>query len=180
MLLLSQDTFRTYIFVCENNLYAESTPVDYATSVKKISDRAAAYSMPGETVDGMDVLKVYDVAGEAIGRARSGQGPTLLEFLTYRYYGHTAMDNPLTYRTKEEEQKWRARDPLKLFRGKMEKEKLLKSEDMNLIDTEVSDLIEDAVKLADESPLPEKSELLTNVYVNYPPEALIRGTHLEI
>ena len=168
------------IFVCENNIYAESTPVDYATSVEKISDRAAAYSMPGETVDGMDVLKVYDSAGEAVGRARAGQGPTLLEFLTYRYYGHTAMDNPLTYRTKEEEQEWRARDPLILFRKNMEKDKLLKSDEMNSIDTEVADLIEDAVKLADDSPLPEKGELLTNVYVDYPQELLTRGTHLEI
>ena len=107
------------IFVCENNQYAESTPVEYATAIPNMADRAAAYGMPGVIVDGMDIFAVYDAAGEAIGRARSGQGPTLMECKTYRYYGHTSMDNPQSYRTKEEEEEWWERDPLKQFRERV-------------------------------------------------------------
>ena len=100
------------IFVCENNGYAMSTPSEYALSTAHVSDRAAGYDMPGIHVDGMDVFAVYDAAGQAVARARAGEGPTLMECETYRFYGHTAFDDPLTYRSKEEEDHWRARDPL--------------------------------------------------------------------
>ena len=91
------------IFCCENNGYAESTPVEYGLSVANVSDRAPGYNMPGIHVDGMDVFAVYDAAGEAIARARAGEGPSLLECRTYRFYGHTVFDNPRSYRTEEEE-----------------------------------------------------------------------------
>ena len=168
------------LFVCENNLYAEATPVEYATAIPNIGDRGAAYGMPGIVVDGMDLFAVYDAAGEAVGRARSGQGPTALECKTYRYYGHTAMDNPLSYRTKEEEDEWRKRDPLTLFRKRVTKEKTLKAKEMDAIDKEVDDMIEEAVKLADESPIPEPSEILEDVYGEYPRDHLIRGTHIPL
>ena len=168
------------VFVCENNLYAESTPVEYATAIPNIAERASGYGMPGMVVDGMDIFAVYDAAGEAVGRARSGQGPTLLECKTYRYYGHTAMDNPHSYRTKEEEDQWRARDPLKLLRQRVTKEKLLTAKEMDAIDKEVEGLIVEAVKLADESPLPEPREILEDVYGDYPREQLIRGTHIQL
>ena len=87
------------VFVCENNQYAESTPVEYALSVENEADRAAAYGMPGETVDGMDVFAVYEATGRAVERARSGQGPSLLEFKTYRWNGHSLPDNPRRYRS---------------------------------------------------------------------------------
>ena len=91
------------LFVCENNGYAQATPVEYAVAIKNIADRAAAYGMPGEVVDGQDVMAVYDSAERAVQRARLGGGPTLIECKTYRYYGHHQGDNPLRYRTAEEE-----------------------------------------------------------------------------
>ncbi|CAI8034946.1 Acetoin:2,6-dichlorophenolindophenol oxidoreductase subunit alpha [Geodia barretti] len=107
------------IFCCENNGYAESTPVEYALSTARVADRAAGYDMPGIHVDGMDVFDVFEAAGEAVRRARAGEGPSLLECRTYRFYGHTVFDNPLSYRTQEEQDYWRTRDPLKLFRERV-------------------------------------------------------------
>ena len=167
------------IFVCENNQYAESTPVEYATAIPNMADRAAAYGMPGVIVDGMDIFAVYDAAGEAIGRARSGQGPTLMECKTYRYYGHTSMDNPQSYRTKEEEEEWWERDPIKQFRERVIKEKALKKKDLDVIDKEVETLIEESVKFADDSPIPEPSEIIDDIYDNYPRDQFLRGTHIE-
>ena len=168
------------IFCCENNQYAESTPVEYALSTAHVADRAAGYNMPGIHVDGMDVFAVYDAAGEAIAKARAGEGPTLLECLTYRFYGHTVFDNPLSYRTKEEEEYWRGRDPLKLFREAVLPQGDITEEELDQIDREAESLMEEAVKFADESPLPEGLELYEDVYVNYPVEQLRRGTNMEI
>ena len=158
------------IFCCENNQYAESTPVEYALSTTHVADRAVAYDMPGIHVDGMDVFAVYDAAEQAVARARAGQGPTLLECLTYRYYGHTVFDNPLTYRTKEEEEHWRSRDPIKQFRETVLPQGDITTEELDLIDQEAVDMMEEAIKFADESPLPEPDELYQDVYVNYPVE----------
>jgi pyruvate dehydrogenase E1 component alpha subunit len=163
------------IFVCENNLYAESTPVEYALSVENVADRAAAYSMPGVTIDGQDVLAVHEAAKEAIERARSGGGPTLLELRTYRYRGHTAFDNPLTYRTKEEEAYWHDRDPLIIFRERATREELVPIEDLDAADKAADDLIEESVKFSDESPEPDPEELYNNVYVEYPREQFTLG-----
>ncbi len=168
------------IFCCENNQYAESTPVEYALSVTHVADRAAGYNMPGFHVDGMDVFAVYDAAGQAVARARAGEGPTLLECLTYRYYGHTVFDNPLSYRTKEEEAYWRSRDPIKLFRETVVPQGEITEEELDRIDRETESLMEEAVKFADESPLPESIELYDDVYVNYPVEQLKRGANMEV
>src|SRR5258706_9389436 len=99
------------VFVAENNGYAESTPVTYHMSCRDIADRAAGYNMPGVTVDGLDVLAVHEAAGEAIARARRGEGPSLIECKTYRYYGHFEGDT-VTYRTKEEVEAHRTRDAI--------------------------------------------------------------------
>ncbi|MBQ12242.1 MAG: pyruvate dehydrogenase (acetyl-transferring) E1 component subunit alpha [Planctomyces sp.] len=168
------------IFCCENNGYAQSTPVEYALSTANVADRAAGYNMPGITVDGMDVFAVYDAAGQAVERARNGEGPTLLECRTYRFYGHTVFDNPLTYRTKEEEDHWRARDPLKLFRENVLPLGDITSEELDQIDQEAADLMEEAIKFADESPLPEADKIYEDVYVSYPAELLKRGTNMEV
>lgn len=168
------------IFCCENNQYAESTPVEYALSTTHVADRAVGYNMPGIHVDGMDVFAVYDAAGEAIARARAGEGPSLLECLTYRFYGHTVFDNPLSYRTKEEEEYWRGRDPLKLFREAVLPQGEITEEELDQIDREAESLMEEAVKFADESPLPEAVELYDDVYVSYPVEQLKRGTNMEV
>ena len=168
------------IFCCENNGYAQATPVEYALSTANVSDRAAGYDMPGITVDGMDVFAVYDAAGQAVERARNGEGPTLLECRTYRFYGHTVFDNPLTYRTKEEEDHWRARDPLKLFRENVLPLGDITSEELDQIDQEAADLMEEAIKLADAGPLPETDKIYEDVYVSYPTELLKRGTNMEV
>ena len=105
------------IFLCENNGYAMSTPSEYAVSTTHVSDRASGYDMPGIHVDGMDVFAVYDASAQAVARARSGEGPSLIEAETYRYYGHTVFDVPTTYRSNEEEAQWRGRDPLQHFRN---------------------------------------------------------------
>ena len=168
------------IFCCENNGYAESTPVEYALSTANVSDRAAGYNMPGINVDGMDVFAVYDAAGQAVARARAGEGPSLLECRTYRFYGHTVFDNPLSYRTKEEEDRWRARDPLKLFREAVLPLGEITLEELDQIDAEAAQLMEDAIKFADESPLPDPLEIYDDVYVSYPAELLKRGTNMAI
>jgi pyruvate dehydrogenase E1 component alpha subunit len=168
------------IFCCENNGYAESTPVEYSLSVANVSDRAAGYNMPGFNVDGMDVFAVYDAAGEAVARARAGEGPSLLECRTYRFYGHTVFDNPLSYRTKEEEAFWRGRDPLKVFREAVLPQGEITAEELDQIDQEAADLMEEAIKFADESPMPEPLELYEDVYVSYPAALLKRGTHMEV
>lgn len=168
------------IFCCENNGYAESTPVEYALSVANVSDRAVGYNMPGILVDGMDVFAVYDAAGQAVARARAGEGPSLLECKTYRFYGHTVFDNPLSYRTKEEEEHWRSRDPLKVFRETVIPLGEITAEELDQIDQEAADLMEEAIKFADESPVPAPNEIYEDVYVNYPIELLKRGTNMEI
>jgi pyruvate dehydrogenase E1 component alpha subunit len=168
------------IFCCENNGYAQSTSVEYALSTANVSDRAAGYDMPGITVDGMDVFAVYDAAGQAVERARNGEGPTLLECRTYRFYGHTVFDNPLTYRTKEEEDHWRARDPLKLFRENVLPLGDITLEELDHIDHEAADLMEESINLADGGPLPETDKIYEDVYVSYPTELLKRGTNMEV
>ena len=168
------------IFCCENNQYAESTPVEYALSATHVADRAPGYNMPGIHVDGMDVFAVYDAAGQAVARARAGEGPTLLECLTYRFYGHTVFDNPLTYRSKEEEEYWRGRDPLKLFRETVIPQGEITEEELDQIDREAASLMEEAVKFADDSPLPEALELYDDVYSSYPQQLLKRGANMEI
>ena len=168
------------IFCCENNQYAESTPVEYALSATHVADRAAGYNMPGIHVDGMDVFAVYSAAQEAVARARAGEGPSLLECLTYRYYGHTVFDNPLSYRTKEEEDYWRARDPIKLFRETVIPQGEISETELDQMDKDAELLMEEAVKFADESPLPDEIELYEDVYVSYPRDLLKRGTNMAI
>ena len=108
--------------------------------------------MPGFTVDGMNVFDVYEAASHAVARARAGEGPTMLECRTYRYYGHTVFDNPLSYRTAEEEEHWRGRDPLKVFRETVIPQGEITAEELDAIDAEVGSLMEEAVQFADQSP----------------------------
>ena len=168
------------IFLCENNGYAMSTPSEYAVSITHIADRAQGYDMPGVHVDGMDVFAVYDATAQAVARARAGEGPTLIECQTYRYYGHTVFDNPLTYRSKEEEDHWRARDPLKLFREAVLPQGDITAEELDQIDAEAVTLMEEAVKFADESPFPEPVELYDDVYVDYPKDLMKRGVNMSV
>lgn len=155
------------IFVCENNLYAESTPWTYHGATKSFADRAAAYNMPGVLVDGTDVFAVYEAAGEAVARARRGEGPTLIEARAFRYYGHFQGD-ATTYRTEEEVASYRARDPIAQFRKRVLERGLLSEDELAEIDARVTRAIDEAVRYAEESPYPATEECLTDVYVSYP------------
>jgi pyruvate dehydrogenase E1 component alpha subunit len=153
------------VFVCENNGYAQATPVEYAVAVKDIADRAAAYNMPGVVVDGQDVLAVREAACTAVRRARGGEGPSLIECKTYRYYGHHQGDDPRRYRTVEEEAAAREWDCLRIFRGHMRARGLLDAGDLDAIDAANRSLLDEAVKFAEASPLPVVTDLYTHVYV---------------
>jgi pyruvate dehydrogenase E1 component alpha subunit len=153
------------VFVCENNGYAQATPVEYAVAVPNIADRAAAYNMPGEVVDGQDVVAVFDAVQRAVARARSGGGPSLIECKTYRYYGHHQGDDTLRYRTKEEEQAARERDCVQRFRQFVQTHALLTTAEVEAIDARVKALLDEAVEFAEKSPVPEAEELYRHVYV---------------
>ena len=153
------------VFVCENNGYSQATPVEYALSSPHVSDRAPAYSMPGVTVDGQDVLAVWQAADRAVRQARSGGGPSLVECMTYRYYGHHQSDDPLRYRTKEEEQAARSRDCLAQFRKLVESGTDLTIAELDEIDAGNEKLVDAAVEFAKASPLPDAGDLYTDVLV---------------
>jgi len=154
------------IFVCENNGYAQTTPAHYHCAAKDIADRATAYNIPGFTVDGTDIFAVHEAAGEAIARARRGEGPSLLECKTFRFYGHFEGDN-LSYRTEDEKARNQARDPIEAFKKRILERGLLSGPEMADIDARAAQSIEAAVKFAEESPYPALEELLTDVYVSY-------------
>ena len=155
------------IFVAENNGYAESTPVTYHMSCRDIADRAAGYNMPGVTVDGLDIFAVYEAAGEAVARARRGEGPSLIECKTYRYYGHFEGD-AITYRTKEEEESYRARDAIASLRNSIIKRQVATDAELDAIDAQVQNSIDLAWQYAEATPYPAPEEALTDVYVKYP------------
>ena len=155
------------VFVCENNGYAEATSSKYSVSCDDAADRASAFNMPGVVVDGHDFFAVHEAAGEAINRAREGKGPTLIECKLNRYYGHFEGDAQ-TYRGKDEVKNLRATiDCLDQFRAKVTSASLLDDADLNAIDSDVAELIDDAVEKAKAAPMPAAAELLTDVYISY-------------
>jgi len=155
------------IYICENNLYGMSVAFSRACAVDSICGRAPGYAMPGRRVDGQRVLEVRGAVLEAAGRARRGEGPTLIEALTYRYRGHSRSD-PRVYRTKEEEAYWHDRDPIKLFKADLLAEGSLTEESFAALQAEVDKAIAAAEKFAvEESPYPKPSELLDDVYCGW-------------
>jgi len=151
------------IYVCENNLYAASTPFAKAFAIENVADRAVAYGIPGVVVDGNDVLAVYEVAAAAVARARQGDGPTLIECKTYRLCGHSRSD-PRTYRTREEEDVWREREPIGRFQRQLLAQGFASDEQLQGISREVEATIVDAISYAESGPLPEAAELYTDVF----------------
>jgi pyruvate dehydrogenase E1 component alpha subunit len=150
------------IFVCENNQYAASTHISLTTKIENIADRAAGYGIPGVIVDGMDVLAVHDVARKAIERARSGDGPTLIEAKTYRFMGHSRGD-PGNYRTNEEMTQWQARDPIPHFHRYLTDEGI-GQQMLESIEEQASKIVKESVQFAIDSPEPDPSEAYTHVY----------------
>lgn len=153
------------IFVCENNGYAQSTPFEYASSVRRVADRAPAYNMPGVNIDGQDVIAVWKAANAAVQRARAGEGPSLIECMTYRYLGHHQSDDTTRYRSRDEEQYAHDRDCILRFRSHVQTIGALTAAELDQIDAENSALVEEAVEFAKASPLPVPGELYTDVYV---------------
>ena len=151
------------IFVCENNLYAMGTRQSMIMVIENIADRAVAYGIPGVSVDGNDVLAVYEAAQKAVKRARKGEGPTLIECKTYRHKGHSRVD-PAKYRSKREVEEWLSKDPIKRFKERLLQTNSLTEIEIQRIAKEVSTKIEEAVNFAKESPYPASEEALEDIY----------------
>jgi len=151
------------VFVNENNGYGISCPQCKSMAVTDIADRAAAYDMPGVVVDGNDVLAVHEAVGEAVKRARRGEGPTLIECKTYRWRGHFEGD-ACTYRCVEELNEWMAKDPIPRFEEKLVESGLVTATELEGIKAAVKKELDAALEFAQSSPLPELSALLEDVY----------------
>jgi pyruvate dehydrogenase E1 component alpha subunit len=152
------------VWIAENNQYGMGTAVSRASAVPRMIDKAAAYGMKGQIVDGMNVLEVYEATLAAFKAVRAGKGPQFLEMITYRYEGHS-MGDPLRYRTKEEVEKWREDDPIGILERHLLSGNLASNEELESIDKSVESTIEEAVQFAEESPLPAAEELFTDIYV---------------
>jgi TPP-dependent pyruvate/acetoin dehydrogenase alpha subunit len=154
------------IYLCENNSYAVSTPASYAISVHDIAARAQSYNMPGAVVDGQDPIAVYEVVSEAVKRARAGQGPSLVEAKTYRYRHHAEgpLFDMMKYRSPEEVEQWKQRDPVVLTRTYLVSEGILSEAEADQIDSEVRQEVEDAVRFARESAYPSEEEAFEGMY----------------
>ena len=151
------------LFVVENNKWAIGMAHERATSVPEIYKKASVFGMAGVEVDGMDVLAVRAVAQEAVERARAGQGPTLIEALTYRFRGHSLAD-PDEMRTKAEKEFWFSRDPIKKLAVYLVEQNLADQEDLKAIERKIGQVIDEAVKFAESSPQPSPDELYRFVF----------------
>ena len=156
------------IFVCENNRYAESTPSEYAVAGESVAGRAAGYDMPGVTADGQSALEMWEVGGEAVRRARAGEGPTLIEAMTYRYFGHFGADDPLAYRSQEEEDYYEARDCIDGLKAHLLDTESATEEELSVLEERSAKSVAEAAAFAEASPFPEPEEIGTDVYVKYP------------
>jgi pyruvate dehydrogenase E1 component alpha subunit len=157
------------IFICENNNYAMGTSIQRTSNVIDIYKLADAYEMPGDTVDGMNAESVHEAVSRAVKRAREGGGPTLLEIKTYRYKGHSISD-PQKYRTKEEVEEFKGKDPITNLLNTIQKNRIATDEELEEINKRVDQAVSESVKFAEESPWPSDDEVLKDVYVdqNYP------------
>jgi len=157
------------IFVVENNGYAMGTSVARSSNVTELYTLGEAYDIPSEPVDGMSVEAIHEAVARAAERARKGEGPTFLEFRTYRYRGHS-MSDPQKYRSKEEVEEYKHRDPIEQIRAVILENKFATEEDLEAIDKKVKDIVAESVQFAEESEFPDAKEAYTDVYVenDYP------------
>ncbi len=157
------------IFICENNNYAMGTSIERTSNVLDIYKLADAYEMPADKVDGMTPEAVHEGMARAVKRAREGDGPTLIELKTYRYKGHSVSD-PQKYRTKEEVESYKEKDPIAMVLKTILDNKFASEEDIKAIDDRINAVVEESVKFAEESPWPDDNEVLKDVYIdqNYP------------
>jgi TPP-dependent pyruvate/acetoin dehydrogenase alpha subunit len=151
------------IFVCENNLYAYSVPVEKSMAIDDVADRAESYGFEGVSINGNDVLAVYQSTQGALARARNGEGSTLIECKTYRWHGHSEHDKAF-YRTDEELEMWKSRDPIPTFTSYLLARKVLSEEKLKEIETRVTSTIDEAVEFATKSPDPRPEDAVTDLY----------------
>lgn len=152
------------IYVCENNRFGMSVAQSRAMKLKQVADRASAYGIPGAVADGNDVLAVYEATKKAVQRARQGDGPTLLEYMSYRWYGHHVGDPGSDYRTAEEVNAWKQRCPIRRFRAWLVQQGCLSQAEADAIEAEKEQEIENAIEFGKSSPYPHVTELTTDVF----------------
>jgi acetoin:2,6-dichlorophenolindophenol oxidoreductase subunit alpha len=153
------------VFACENNEYGEFTPRHKTMAINDVVERAAGYGMPGVIVDGMDAMAVYEVAGEAIARARRGEGPSFIEAKTYRYYNHHGIQNlGLKYRSDDEVNDWKQRDPITILEQRLIEHGSATAADFEAVWAAIRADIDEAIAFADASPAPTPDQLLADVY----------------
>ncbi len=157
------------VFVCENNGYGEWSPTATQTAVRDIADRAAAYDIPGVIVDGMDIMAVHEAAVEAVARARSGLGPSLLECKTYRFYDHVGRDFGVLRRDEEEVAYWRARDPISLWRRELAERGVMSEQEADALRDRIVREMQEAIAWAEQGPDPEPGDLWRDVYTEAQP-----------
>jgi pyruvate dehydrogenase E1 component alpha subunit len=157
------------IFICENNNYAMGTSVERTSNVVDIYKMADAFEMPADSIDGMSCEAVHEGMARAVKRAREGGGPTLIEIKTYRYKGHSISD-PQKYRTKEEVETYKQRDPIHMVLKTILDNKFATQEEIDAINKRIDAIVDESVRFAEESPWPSDDEVLKDVYVdqNYP------------
>ena len=153
------------VFICENNNYAMGTSIERTSNVIDIYKLADAYEMPSDKIDGMIPEAVHEGVVRAVKRARDGEGPTLLEMKTYRYRGHSVSD-PQKYRSKDEVEDYKNQDPITKVHSTILENKFATIEELNAIDEKIASIVEASVKFAEESPWPDDSELLKDVYID--------------
>ncbi len=153
------------VFLCENNGFGEYTSQERHQAIKDVADRANGYGMPGVVADGMDAVAVYEAAGEAIARARRGEGPTLLECKTYRFYDHVGRKGMgVVYRDDADVVEWRKRDPIDMLEGRLAEMDILSTADADAVRERTDFEIKAAVEFAENSPYPDPSTLLDDIY----------------
>lgn len=153
------------VFVCENNQFGISMSQSRHQAIKDIADRAVSYGFPGIAVDGNDVMAVYEVAREAVNRARQGQGPTLVECKTWRWRGHFEGD-PSVYKDPVEQEAWMEKEPVRRYRTFLEENEVMTADEMDAVDKRIDDEIDAAVAYAQESPLPQPEDIVKDVYTD--------------
>jgi TPP-dependent pyruvate/acetoin dehydrogenase alpha subunit len=151
------------VFICNNNQYAYSTPLERQMAVENVADRAVAYGLPGEIVDGNDILAVWDVTNRAIERARTGHGPTLIECKTFRMTGHSAHDDA-GYVPPELFEFWEERDPIRKFERFLTQRGVVSASDIEDIQKRINREIDEAIQIAEKDPFPEPEDCLRDVY----------------
>lgn len=157
------------VFLCENNQYAVTSSFKQMVASDSIADRSVAYNIPGVLVDGQDVIAMYEAVSEAVTRARAGQGPSLIEGRTYRYYEHSLGMNRIVrdaYRDDDEIGEWQKKDPINIHKERLQEQDIATADEIDQMENEVKAQIEEAITFARESPYPEPSDLFEDMYAN--------------